>query len=66
MKSYSSRELIKILMQNGWYECRKATGSHHAFKHPFKQGIVIVPHPKSNIPIGTLKAIEKQAQIKLE
>lgn len=64
MKSYSSREVISILMQDGWYEYRSATGSHHAFKHSIKKGIVIVPHPKKNIPIGTLKNIEKQAQIK--
>lgn len=66
MKCYSSKEVIKILMQDGWYECRRATGSHHAFKHQIKKGLVIVPHPKNTIPIGTLKSIEKQAQIKLK
>lgn len=66
MKSYSSREIISILMQDGWYQCRCATGSHHAFKHNYKKGIVIVPHPKKNIPIGTVKNIGKQAQIKFE
>ena len=65
MKNYSSREIIKILLKDGWYECRNATGSHHAFKHKYKQGIVIVPHPKKSIPIGTVKAIFKQAQINL-
>ena len=66
MNQYSSREIIKALIEDGWYECRKATGSHHAFKHQLKKGIVIVPHPKRNIPIGTIKAIAKQAQIKLK
>lgn len=65
MRTYTSKEIIRILMQDGWYECRHATGSHHAFKHMIKKGTVIVLHPKNNIPIGTIKSIEKQAQIKL-
>ena len=40
-------------------------GSHKQFKHPTKKGRVTVPHPKRDIPIGTLKSIEKQAGIKL-
>ena len=66
MKSYSSRELIKILMQDGWYEYGNATGSHHAFKHYIKKGKVIVPHPKKNLPTGTVSSILKQAQIKMK
>ena len=59
-----SREIIKILEQNGWYLV-KVTGSHHHFKHPIKRGKVTVPHPKKDIPIKTLISIEKQAQLKL-
>ncbi|WP_160156057.1 type II toxin-antitoxin system HicA family toxin [Geobacillus sp. TFV-3] len=33
MKSYSSKELIKIIQQDGWYIVR-TSGSHHQFKHP--------------------------------
>jgi len=44
---------------------RRVTGSHHYFKHPFKPGIVTVPHPRKDIPLGTLKSIEKQARLKL-
>jgi len=40
-------------------------GSHKQFKHPTKNGRVTVPHPNRDIPIGTLKSIEKQAAIKL-
>lgn len=39
-------------------------GSHHHFKHPTR-GSVTVPHPKKDIPIGTLVSIERQAGIKL-
>lgn len=65
MKSYSSKEIIRIIIEDGWYPYGKATGSHHAFKHTYKTGKVIVPHPKKDLPIGTIKSIEKQAKIKL-
>jgi predicted RNA binding protein YcfA (HicA-like mRNA interferase family) len=35
------------------------------FKHPAKAGRVTVPHPKRDIPVGTLKSIEKQSGLKL-
>jgi predicted RNA binding protein YcfA (HicA-like mRNA interferase family) len=60
-----SRALIKALKQDGWYEV-KQVGSHKQFKHPEKNGRVTVPHPKRDIPKGTLKSIEKQAGIALE
>jgi predicted RNA binding protein YcfA (HicA-like mRNA interferase family) len=40
-------------------------GSHLQFKHPAKSGRVTVPHPKRDIPLGTLKSIEKQSGLKL-
>jgi predicted RNA binding protein YcfA (HicA-like mRNA interferase family) len=60
-----SREVIKALKRDGWYEVDQA-GSHKQFKHPAKKGRTTVPHPKRDIPIGTLKSIEKQAGIKLK
>ena len=56
MKSYSSREIIKILKQDGWYEVNCA-GDHHQFKHPTKKGRVTITHPRKDIPIGTVKSI---------
>ena len=63
MKSYSSREVIKILRKYGWYEVA-CDGDHHQFKHPHKKGRVTITHPQKDIPIGTLKNIEKQAGVK--
>jgi hypothetical protein len=40
-------------------------GSHINLKHPVKPGRVTVPHPRRDLPIGTLKSIERQAAIKL-
>jgi len=65
MKCYSSREILKILQQDGWYIV-KINGSHHQLKHPVKQGKVTVPHPKKDIPAETAKSILKQAGFKLE
>lgn len=64
MKDYSSREIIKLLQEDGWYEvdCR---GDHHQFRHKSKTGKVTVPHPKKSIPIGTVKSIFRQAGIKI-
>lgn len=65
MKSYSSREVIQILVADGWYEVNCA-GDHHQFKHPHKKGRVTVTHPRKDFPIKTLKSIEKQAGVKFE
>ncbi|KAF1027092.1 type II toxin-antitoxin system HicA family toxin [Acinetobacter bereziniae] len=55
-----SLELIKIIEADGWYE-ERVRGSHHHFKHPTKEGLVTVPHPKKDLPKGTVKSILKQA-----
>jgi predicted RNA binding protein YcfA (HicA-like mRNA interferase family) len=60
----SSREVIRQLVDDGWFEVAQV-GSHVQFKHLTKTGRVTVPHPKRDLPIGTLKSIEKQAGIKL-
>ena len=63
MKSYSSREVLKILRDDGWYEVG-CNGDDHQYKHPTKKGRVTVTAPKKDIPIGTLKSIERQAGVK--
>lgn len=60
----NSREIIRRLRDDGWFEVAQA-GSHKQFKHPAKRGRFTVPYPQKEVPIGTLKSIEKQAGIKL-
>jgi len=60
----NSREVIRMLRRDGWYEVHQV-GSHKQFKHPVKPGRVTVPHPRRDIPRGTLRSIEKQAGLKL-
>jgi len=54
-----SSDLIKMLEKDGWYIVR-TRGSHHHFKHPKKKGVVTIPHPKKDVPKGTVSSILKQ------
>ena len=60
----NSREVIRRIEADGWYEVAQK-GSHKQFKHPVKPGRATVPHPKSDMPIGTLKSISKQTGVPL-
>jgi predicted RNA binding protein YcfA (HicA-like mRNA interferase family) len=59
-----SRAIISALKADGWEQVAQR-GSHVQFKHPTKPGRVTVPHPKRDVPIGTFRSIEKQADLKL-
>jgi predicted RNA binding protein YcfA (HicA-like mRNA interferase family) len=59
-----SREVIAALEHAGWEQVRQK-GSHLQFKHPQRPGLVTVPHPNPDLPVGTLKSIEKQSGLKL-
>jgi len=57
-----SKELIKLPKKNGW-NLVGSKGSHMKYKHDNKPGSIIVPHPKKDLPTGTVRAIMKQAGI---
>lgn len=59
-----SQDIITALKAHGWEQVAQKS-SHIQFKHPTKPGRVTVPHPKQNIPLGTLRSIEKQSGLKL-
>jgi predicted RNA binding protein YcfA (HicA-like mRNA interferase family) len=58
------RDLIKSLEEDGWLHVR-TSGSHRVYRHPRKEGIVVVPvhSPGHDVPKGLLSAIMKQAGI---
>lgn len=60
MKSYSSREVIQLLKEDGWYEMN-VVGGHHQFKHLSRKGRVTVKHPDKDIPRKTIDSIERQS-----
>lgn len=56
-------DLIRQLTSDGWY-LTHIVGSHHQFRHPTKPGKVTVPHPKKDLPLGTVRSILKQARLR--
>lgn len=65
MKSYSSREILKMLKKDGWYEVA-CVGDHHQFKHPTKKGRVTLRHPVKDLSRNDLKSIENQSGLHFE
>lgn len=63
MRSYTSKEVIRLLLADGWYEVN-VVGSHRQYKHPTKPGRVTVKHPDKDIPRKTLDSIERQSGLR--
>ncbi|HEY4295428.1 MAG TPA: type II toxin-antitoxin system HicA family toxin [Paraburkholderia sp.] len=59
----NSAEVVRLIRTDGWRLIR-ISGSHHHFRHAVKRGLVTVPHPKKDLPPGTLNSILKQAGLK--
>ncbi|NBB10356.1 type II toxin-antitoxin system HicA family toxin [Pseudomonas sp. SLFW] len=55
-----SRELIAELEAAGW-TFQRSRGSHHVFTHPRSPYSIAVPHPKKDLPLGTVKSIRRRA-----
>jgi len=62
--SINSREIIRLLKLAGWIHL-ETSGSHYQFVHPSRPGRVTVPHPKRDLPVGTIRSIEKQSGVTL-
>lgn len=58
-----SGDLIKELKAAGW-KLDRVRGSHHVFRHPSFSRVIPVPHPKKDLPKGTVQAIRKSAGLK--
>jgi predicted RNA binding protein YcfA (HicA-like mRNA interferase family) len=55
--------VVKILQRNGWTLAR-INGSHHIMTNG-KLTVSVPVHANRDLPIGTLKSIEKDAGVKL-
>jgi len=61
MKSYKVREVIKLLLNDGWYLVN-TVGDHRQFKHPTRKGKVTVRgHESEVLNQFLLNSIWKQA-----
>ena len=55
------RDFMREMRADGW-KLEKQEGSHQKWVHPTKPGkVTIAGHPNDDIPIGTLKAMRRQA-----
>ena len=59
-----SRHIIRAIQKAGWVHVG-TKGSHWQFTHPERPGRVTVPHPKRDLPIGTIRSIERQSGVDL-
>jgi predicted RNA binding protein YcfA (HicA-like mRNA interferase family) len=58
------RDLLKLIEENGWV-LKNQEGSHRHFVHPSRTGkVTVAGKPGDDAPIGTAKAILKQAGIR--
>jgi predicted RNA binding protein YcfA (HicA-like mRNA interferase family) len=55
-----SRDLIARLLADGW-ALNRVKGSHHIYTKPGSRTHVTVPHPKKELPQGTVRSIFRQA-----
>ena len=54
----NSRAIVERLKADG-FELVNVKGSHHKFRKGAI--IVVVPHPKKDLPLGTARSIARQA-----
>ncbi|MBW9106351.1 type II toxin-antitoxin system HicA family toxin [Paraburkholderia phenoliruptrix] len=59
----NSGEVVKLIQADGWRLVR-ISGSHYHYRHELKAGVLTIPHPKRDLPPGTLNSILKQAGLK--
>jgi len=54
----NSRKLIRMLEEDGWLLDR-VSGDHHTFKHPERDAIITITHPRKDLPTGLARRIYK-------
>ena len=60
LKNIKAREVIRIL-ERGGFQIKRQSGTHVIMRK--NERTVVVPIHKAVIPIGTLKSIERQAEV---
>jgi predicted RNA binding protein YcfA (HicA-like mRNA interferase family) len=59
----NTRQVIKLVTDDGWYEIKTGGGSHRQYRHPSKSGKVTIPFHgwKEELNPKTLKSVKRQA-----
>ena len=60
----TSKEMARLLKENGFVEISTNGGSHRKFQNPLTKKTVIVPFHNKNLCKGLEQAILKQAGLK--
>ena len=58
------RQIDNYISKHGWTEVR-SKGSHHIYRDATGRSTVLAYHGKRDIPIGTVKSIERQTGLRL-
>ncbi len=66
LSGYKYREIVRILKRFGFEFYRQAAGSHEIWYNPITKKFTTIPNHSGDMPEGTLNAILKQADIKIE
>jgi predicted RNA binding protein YcfA (HicA-like mRNA interferase family) len=53
----NSRKLIRMLERDGWILDR-INGDHHTYKHPSRNVIITVTHPRRDLPTGLVRLLQ--------
>lgn len=60
MVERDSKKIVARLQREGW-ELVAVKGSHYKFRETRTGRVIIVPHPKKDLPVGTARNIGKHA-----
>lgn len=64
---FSVKEIIQILLGQGWYLARHNGTSHRQFKHPkIKRTVTVDGKLSQDVIIDNLKSMEKQTGLKFK
>lgn len=66
LAGFRYREIVKRLKQLGFEFDRQAAGSHEIWFNPATNRYTTVPNHPGAMPVGTLQAILRQADIETE
>jgi predicted RNA binding protein YcfA (HicA-like mRNA interferase family) len=58
-----SKTIIRALEKDGWSKVSQS-GSHIKFRHPVKPGNTVVARQKKDIPLKTVRSIDRQSGLK--
>ncbi|WDL96398.1 type II toxin-antitoxin system HicA family toxin [Alicyclobacillus sp. ALC3] len=65
LPTVSGKELVKVLLRNGWTE-KRVNGSHHILHKAGTVPISVPVHSKADLKPGTLKNLLTSAELSIE